>query len=208
MHEFKDILAIIAVILTFVGYVPYIKDVIKGKTHPHVYSWFIWGFVTAIAFALQISDGAGISAYVTLSAAILCTTVFILGILSKGKKDITKVDTLFFGLAFLALGFWLIAKQPVISTILTTGIDLLGFIPTIRKTWNKPHSETLSFYVLNTFRFILAVVSLQKYTIVTSLYPIAWALGNGLFALMLVVRRKQLKTSLADTPHSKSTPLV
>ncbi len=202
MHEIKDLIGITAIILTFVGYVPYIRDVIKGKTHPHVYSWFIWGFVTAIAFALQVTGGGGVGAYVTLAAAIMCTTVFVLGMMGKGKKDITKTDTAFFILAFVALGFWLIAKQPVVSVLLTTGIDLLGFVPTIRKTWNKPHSETLSFYILNTIRFALAVISLQKYTIITAAYPIAWVLGNGLFALLLIVRRKQLHSALLDTQKS------
>ena len=193
MSDLKNIVGIVAVFLTFIGYIPYIKDVISGKTVPHVYSWFLWGFVTLIAFALQVSAGGGIGAYVTFTAGLLCTIVFIIGFTKKGKKDITQVDTIFFILALIALGFWLIAKQPVISEILTTGVDLLGFAPTIRKSWNKPYSETLSFYLLNTIRFILAVFSLQRYTIVTALYPLAWIFGNGLFGLMLIVRRKQLK---------------
>lgn len=193
MSDLKNIVGIVAVFLTFIGYIPYIKDVISGKTVPHVYSWFLWGFVTLIAFALQVSAGGGIGAYVTFTAGLLCTIVFIIGFTKKGKKDITQVDTIFFILALIALGFWLIAKQPVISAILTTGVDLLGFAPTIRKSWNKPYSETLSFYLLNTIRFILAVFSLQRYTIVTALYPLAWIFGNGLFGLMLIVRRKQLK---------------
>jgi hypothetical protein len=195
MYELKNILGIAAIVLTFIGYVPYLRDVIKGKTVPHVYSWFLWGFVTFIAFALQVTAGGGIGAFVTLAASIMCTVVFILGLGKPGKKDITKVDTGFFLLALVALGFWLIAKQPVISAVLTTGIDLLGFAPTIRKSWNKPHTETLSFYFLNTIRFVLAVFSLQKYTVVTALYPIAWVFGNGLFALLLFVRRKQLNTN-------------
>ena len=193
MSDLKNIVGIVAVFLTFIGYIPYIKDVISGKTVPHVYSWFLWGFVTLIAYALQVSAGGGIGAYVTFTAGLLCTIVFIIGFTKKGKKDITQVDTIFFILALIALGFWLIAKQPVISAILTTGVDLLGFAPTIRKSWNKPYSETLSFYLLNTIRFILAVFSLQRYTIVTALYPLAWIFGNGLFGLMLIMRRKQLK---------------
>ena len=190
--QLKDVLGIIAIVLTFAGYAPYIRDVLKGKTHSHVYSWFLWGFVTFIAAALQISGGAGLGGYVTLTAAAMCSTVFVLGYLRAGEKDITRVDTVFFFLGFVALGFWLIAKQPVISTVLVTTIDLLGFAPTIRKSWNKPHSETLSFYLLNTFRFCLAIMALQTYSIVTTAYPVAWALSNGLFAALLLIRRRQL----------------
>ncbi len=193
MEHLKYYLGVVAIILTFAGYAPYFRDVVKGKTQPHVYSWFLWGFVTFIAAALQISGGAGIGGYVTLTAAVMCSTVFVLGYISKGEKDITKIDTLFFVLGFVALGFWLIAKQPVVSTILVTTIDLLGFAPTIRKSWNKPHSETLSFYSLNTFRFTLAVLALETYTIVTAAYPVAWVFANGIFAVILLIRRRQVK---------------
>lgn len=53
----KEFISTIAVILTFVGYAPYIKDTLKGKTKPHVYTWFIWGLVTLIAYGLQVTGG-------------------------------------------------------------------------------------------------------------------------------------------------------
>lgn len=192
MSEIKNLIGVFAVILVFVGYIPYLRDVVKGKTLPHIYSWFLWGFVTLIAFALQISDKAGVGAFVTLAAAIMCVVVIFLSFLThKGKRDITKLDTIFLILAFVSLGFWLVAKQPVISAILATGTDLLGFAPTIRKSWNKPFSETLSLYTLNTFRFGLAALALQHYSVITALYPISWFIANGLFALMLIGRRKK-----------------
>ncbi len=87
MQEFKTIIGIVAIILTFIGYVPYLRDVIKGKTIPHVYSWFLWGFVTLIAFAIQVSTGGGIGAFVTLTAAVMCVVVFTLGIKNKAKRQ-------------------------------------------------------------------------------------------------------------------------
>jgi hypothetical protein len=192
MSELKNIIGIVAVILTFVGYVPYIRDIIKGKTEPHLYSWVLWAVVTGIAFALQISGNAGSGALVTAAAALMCLAVIALSLIKKSKKDITKTDSLFFALAFVSLAFWLIAKQPVISAILTTSTDLLGFIPTIRKSWNRPYTETTSFYFMNSVRFVLAVIALQNYSILTALYPISWLITNSAFALMLAIRRKQV----------------
>src|SRR3989339_1216413 len=184
MYDFKNILGIVATILVFFGYIPYIRDIVKGKTKPHVYSWFIWGFVTLIAFALQLSDKAGSGAFVTLAAAIMCFVVIIFGFIYKSKVKIVKSDTIFLIFAIISLGLWLIAKQPVLSVILTVIIDLLGFAPTIRKSWNNPFSETLTFYYLNSIRFGLAIIALQKYSLLTALYPITWLMANILFALM------------------------
>ena len=192
MFEIKNILGIVATILVFIGYIPYLRDIIKGKTKPHIYSWFLWSFVTLIAFTLQVSGGAGSGAFVTLAVVLMCVAVIVLGFIYKVRVEIVKTDTVFLILAFIALGLWLIAKQPVLSAVLTTLIDLLGFAPTVRKSWDKPYSETLSFYYLNSFRFGLAVISLQKYSFVTASYPIAWLAANSLFALMLNIRRRQI----------------
>lgn len=192
----KTSISIIAVILTFVGYFPYIRDTLKGKTTPHIYTWFIWALVTAIAFGLQVEGGAGVGSWVTLAVVIACFSVFLLG-LRNGKKDITKLDTLFFLLSFVALFLWLVAKQPVLSIILVSVTDMLGFVPTIRKSWNKPYSETLFLYELNTFRHVLSILALQQYSIVTWLYPLTWVIANGLFSVMLIIRRKQLGSDIA-----------
>lgn len=189
----KEIIGIVAVILTFVGYIPYIRDTIKGKTKPHIYTWFIWGLVTAIAFGLQISANAGPGAFTTLAAAIVCFIIFGFGI-RQGERDITTSDTVFLVLSLVALVLWLFAKQPVLSVILVSTIDMLGFIPTIRKSWHKPHEETLISYQTNTLRFGLAIIALNHYTLVTALYPVTWVFANGLFSFYLIARRKTVKS--------------
>ena len=187
----KDIVGSIAIILTLVGYAPYIRDTIKGKTTPHVYTWFIWGFVTLIAFALQVSAHAGFGSLVTLAAGIVCLAIFVLG-LRIGEKDIAPIDTVCLCLALIALVVWVFAKQPVASVIIVSTADMLGFVPTIRKSWDKPYQETLLSYEMNTLRFALAIFALSRYTIVTSLYAITWVVANGLFSIYLIIRRRQV----------------
>lgn len=188
MFEIKDIIGAITVILGVVGYLPYFRDILRGKTKPHVYTWFVWGVITFIVFALQVSGEAGAGSWVTLVAAFLSLSVFVLG-LRNGDKDITKSDTLFFIVALVALVLWLFAKQPVVSIILLVTVGMLGFIPTIRKSWNKPHTETISTYVINSFRHSLSFFALTQYSIVTWLFPVAWGIANALFVIILLVRR-------------------
>jgi hypothetical protein len=191
MPVVKTVISVVAVALTFVGYAPYLRDTLKGETRPHIYSWLVWGTVTMIIFGLQVGGGAGVGSLVTFAAASVALLIFFLG-LKQGNKDITKADKVFFALAMVATWLWLAAKQPVLSIILLSAIDMLGFAPTVRKSWNKPLTETLFTYELNAFRHGLSILALQQYSIVTWLYPVTWTLANGLFSLMLIVRRKQL----------------
>jgi hypothetical protein len=189
MTDYKVIISIVAIVLTFIGYTPYIRDIFKGKTKPHVFSWFIWTIVTGIIFALQVSAGAGLGAWVTFSVSVISFFIFLKG-LQNGDKNIRKIDVVFLILALAAIPLWLIVKQPVLSIILLSSIDMLAFAPTIRKSWDDPYSETLSLYVITTFRHGLSIIGLAEYSIVTYLFPLTWVAANALFAAMLIIRRK------------------
>lgn len=187
----KDVIGIIAVIITFIGYIPYIKDTIKGKTKPHIYSWFIWAFVTFIIFALQILGHGGAGAFTTLATAVLCLTIFILG-LRNGEKNITKFDTVVFVVALIATGIWIFIKQPMISNFLIVTINTLANIPTIRKSWAKPYSETLITWELGAVRNFLGIIALANYSLLTWLYPATNLLINILVSSLLIIRRKDV----------------
>lgn len=186
----KSLLSTIAVALTFVGYFPYIKSIVKKQTKPHFYSWLVWTLDGLIIFGLQFTNGAGPGSYVVLSATLLSFIVLTLTLLDKDKKKPSKSDTVFLVLALIALGLWLLAKQPLLSAILIMTVDVFGFIPTIRKSWFNPYSENISFYIINTVRFAFAFCALKEYSIITVLYPIVWLIGNSAFVAMLAFRRK------------------
>lgn len=188
-NSIKQYLSLVAVTLTFLAYIPYYRDILHNKTHPHVYSWSLWGLLTVLIVALQIKGDAGSAIYVTAAAGLLCIGVVVLGI-KNGKRDITPSDTVVAILGLIAIGFWLIVKQPVISVLLVVVADLLAFLPTVRKSWSKPRSETLSLYVTNTLRFFLALLAIKEYTILSTLWIAVWVVANGLFSGMLFARRK------------------
>lgn len=190
----KEFLGILAVVITFVGYAPYVLDTIKGKTRPHIFSWFTWAFVTFIIFALQVLGHGGAGTYTTLATAILCTAIFLLG-LKNGKKDITKFDTTIFVVTLIATGIWIFAKQPIISTLLIVTINTLANIPTIRKSWKDPHSETLFTWEMGAVRNFLGLIALSSYSILTWLYPVTNLLINIIESSILIFRRKRLQVN-------------
>jgi len=199
-ESFKSLLGAAAIVLTFVGYAPYLRDLIKQKIRPHIFSWLVWAIVTALIFALQISAGGGAGAYATLAVSILIVVVFLLS-LRNGDRDIKRVDVIFLIAALLCIPLWLVVEQPVLSIILLSTVDMLGFAPTIRKSWKDPFSETLSLYVITAFRHALSVIALSEYNIVTMLFPLTWVFANAAFAVMLIARRRAvLKLGLGGLP--------
>jgi hypothetical protein len=177
--------------MMLVGYSFYFRDIFAGRTKPHIFSWLVWGILTAIAFAAQLHASGGPGSYVTGGTALISFVIVGLA-LRRGEKNITTADKLNLGGAVLAGLLWPFTHSPVLSVLLISLIDFLGFLPTIRKSYVKPYEETLIHYVLAGLKFVLAIIALDTYSIVTWFYPASLIAANLFFVGMLVVRRRQI----------------
>jgi hypothetical protein len=189
--EIKLLFSLIATALAIISFIPYTRDICRGKTKPHAFSWFVWALLAFIAAAAQLADGGGVGAL-----ALIVTGVLSLGIAGysffKGTVDITRGDWTSLTVSLAAIPLWLATKNPLWSVLLISIIDVVAFWPTFRKSYHLPHSETLSVYWLSTFKHALAIAALQNYSVVTVLYPLSLAVTTLFFTLMLMVRRKTI----------------
>ncbi len=195
MFDYKIILGLIAVVIALAGYIPYFKDIFRGKTKPHAFTWLVWASLTGIAFFGQLFDGGGAGAWVTGFTALVSFVIFFLAI-GRGEKNITPSDKWSLSGAVVALILWFLTDSPLGSVILITLIDALGFYPTFRKSYHKPHEETMLTFFLSGLKFIIAIIALQNYSVVTYLYPASLVLMNFIFVGLLIVRRKQQKNEI------------
>ena len=193
-----------ATLLIVAAYAPYIRDILKGKTRPHVYTWCVSGLVTMIACGLQLSGGAGWGSAPTFAAAAAGLGVFVLS-LGRARAAITRSDTLFFAMALVATGLWLLTDQPVASVMVVSLVEILAFVPTLRKSWDRPDQETFSAYAVNTLRFALSTVAVQHYSVVTVLYPLSATLTGVLICVYLLVRRRALRHRRGPFPGETLT---
>lgn len=126
--DYRVILGALATLLALVSYVPYLRNLLAGRTKPHAFTWLIWASLTGIAFAGQVADGAGPGAWVTGFTAAVCFIIF-LAALRQGNKNIVLVDWLSLAGAAVALGLWALTNEPLLAVLLITVIDALGFLP-------------------------------------------------------------------------------
>ncbi len=185
----KHIIAIVAAVLAIIGNVPYLIDIIKKRVKPHPYTWFIWTIVSATIFFGQVAKGAGIGALPTLASEIFTVIIFLFS-LHYGFKNISRTDTYFLIAALLGLIPWVLTKDPTISVVIMVSIDFIAFIPTLRKTWQAPETETPLLYATNVIRHILALFSLEAYNIATMLHSIVMITTNSLMTVFIIGKSK------------------
>jgi hypothetical protein len=185
----KETFAIVAALLAVAGNLPYLWDILKGRVKPHPYTWLVWSLVSCIIFFGQIAKGAGIGALPTGASEIFTIIIFLFS-LKYGFKGISKIDTAFLIAALAGIVLWVLTHDPTLSVVIAVTIDLIAFVPTLRKTWEYPATETPLLYGSNVLRHILALFSLQTYNIATTLHSIVMIITNSVMTGIILLRKK------------------
>lgn len=181
----KETLAITASILAIFGNASYLRDIFTKRVIAHPFTWLVWTLVSGITFFGQIAKGAGIGALPTGIAESFTLLIFLYS-LQHGFKNIVKTDVYFLILALVGIIPWILTKDPTISVIIAVSIDLVAFVPTLRKVWLHPITDTPTLYSMNVLRHILTLFSLQAYNVATMLHSVAMILVNSLMTGLIV----------------------
>lgn len=184
----KESIAVVAALLAIVGNVPYLIDIFKGRVKPHPYTWFIWSIVSCTIFFGQLAKGAGVGAIPTAASEVFTIIIFFFS-LKYGFKNIKKMDTVLLVVALLGFIPWILTKDPTISVIIAVSIDFIAFVPSLRKTWADPTTETPVLYSMNVFRHILMLFSLQAYNVATTLHSIVMITTNTIMTAIILKKK-------------------
>jgi len=187
--DLKLVLGTISFILAIVGIIPYIIDILKKKTKPHIYSWLIWGISQTIVVIAQIKNGAGYGTLYGIAGGLVCYSVAFLS-LKNGFKHIKKFDTFCLILALISMIIYVGLKNPLLAVVVATATNFIGFLPTLRKTLIDPSSETLATFLCGSTGAFLSILALQNYSLITSLYLINNTMTNSLLAAIIFFKKK------------------
>jgi hypothetical protein len=188
ISDIHIVYTILSTICLVAGAVPYVRDTAKGKTKPHAYSWLIWSLTMGIATVGAWYGGGGWGAVSMVVFTVVVALNFVLS-LRFGTRDITRGDTIALLVALLAIALWVVLNNPLWSVLLATAIDVIGYVPTIRKTWRDPSSETPSAWLLSIIADIFALLALSTYNILTVTYLAVIIIVNMVVFFTAVMRR-------------------
>lgn len=193
MSDYHLVLSMIGSVVGVTSYVPYITDILRGRTKPHPFSWFVWTILTGTIFVAQEVTGGGAGSLVSGITFLACIVITVLALI-RGEKEITRLDWYCLASSLAGIILWFLTSQALVAVVIVTITDLIMYIPTVCKSYWKPYEETLSMWVLNTIKWLFGFVSLQTITVTTALFPAAMVLANVPFIAMLIIRRRQMSS--------------
>lgn len=187
--DLKIVLSIIATIIGTIAFFPYLKEIFNKKTKPHAYTWLIWSLTQGTGVYGILHGGGSWGALNLLVGTLFVIIVFLVSI-KYGTKNITRGDTVVLILALLATAVWWQLKQPVISIIMVSVIDFIGYIPSFRKTYADPSSESTLAWAGFTISNVFALFALSQYNLLTVTYILMLAIANFILMMITILRKR------------------
>jgi hypothetical protein len=196
--DYQTILGILAAFVGVLGYVPYYRNILRGKTKPHPFSWIIFTLLMSIVFVGQMNGGGGPGAWVSGVSVVGIAGIAFLA-LKKGEKSITPFDWFCFVGALVGVLVLHVTNDPLTAIIVVTLVNLVAFAPTVRSGYRKPNQETASLFFFGTVKYLISLFALSTLSLTTTLFPLSVIVSNTFFVCMLLFRRTQLSKSARHT---------
>jgi hypothetical protein len=196
--DLKLIFGIVSLVVSLAVFVPYLRDIFRKRTKPHAYSWLVWSLLQGVGVIAQFQAGAGYGAWGLTLGAFFCFTIFVLS-LKFGTKNITKFDSACLAASLIAIVFYIVFKNPLWSIVLVSLIDFIGFLPTFRKAYQEPETETASAFALSALANFFSLLAIQDYSVTTVLYIASLVVTNVSFVSMLLIRKRILARRIPKT---------
>ena len=166
----------------------------KSNTTPNRAGWFILVIAGIILAASYYETGARDTIWVPLGYILGPLIVSILAI-KRGEGGFSAFDKKCLSATATSVLFWWLFSSPTIAFIINLIIDWFGILPTIKKAYERPMSESKlawSFFFLSTIVNFFAVEnwSLDHWQII--IYPISMFIGTGSIALLVLFKKQTL----------------
>ena len=178
------------------SFVPYIRDILKGKTKPERASWFIWSVLGAISFFSLFAKGATYSLFLPGAQGLGDLFVFAL-VIKYGMGGFMKRDIIALICAAAGLFLWYLTKEPAVALFIAIFIDATGTALTAIKSYEHPASETISNWVLVSIGGFFSCIAVGSYNLILLAFPFYIFLA-GLSVLIAIKLGFQKKISAQD----------
>lgn len=191
MADYHVVFAVVALAFVLVGFALYVRSMFRDGTKPHPFTWFLFAVVDGTVFVAQVQHGGGPGAWV-LGLSTLAGIVLFLFALKRGEKRIVKIDWACLALALIGIVAWNVTDNALYAVVLASITDAIAKVPTIRKSYVRPHEESLTIWLTGIVNFSLSIVALSSLTWTTALFPAEIIFTNALLIAVILLRRRRL----------------
>jgi hypothetical protein len=164
---------ILGAALSLAGSAAYIRDTLRGTTHPNRVTWLLWGVAPMIAFAAELREGVGLQSLMTFMIGFGPLLVLGASFLNRNAVwHISRLDWVCGALSVAGTVVWLATRQGLVAITASIAADGLAAVPTVVKSWRAPHTETSYAFLGGLANASITLLTITRWTAAESAFPI------------------------------------
>ncbi len=179
----------LAAALSVFGSASYVRDTLRGTTSPHRVTWGLWALEGILAYVVETEQHVGLASLMTLALGLMPLVVF--GASFKNSHVAWRIDALdvICGVMSLAgLVFWAVVNEPTVALVSFVAADFIAALPTYRKSWRSPESETARVFVMGAVNTGITLLTLRDFTTAGALFPGVIMMTDSILSVMILTR--------------------
>jgi hypothetical protein len=163
----------VGALLSMIGTTSYIADTVRGRTHPNRVTWFLWALAPLIAFVAQLQEGVGLRALLTFTVGFGPLLVLIASFVDRhAYARITRFDLACGSLSIVALVAWQVTGKGNVAIAFSLLADFMAAIPTIRKAYREPHTETAIAFGCSGLSAAITLLTITEWDFAVAGFPL------------------------------------
>lgn len=190
----QGLLYLLILLLGIATYASAVYQMLKGQYSPSFFSRGVWFLLGINSFA-GVLLGGGSKASVILAGTLFVGNAAVFAVsYKKGSRDFGFAEKISLVLLVVSGVLWAALDAPYLSLIISLVAHFVGGIPTIWRVARRPHSEQAYHWYFFFTASLLTIIVSDKHHIKAVLFPVYFALFDGL--IICLVNRKRLQRVL------------
>ncbi len=170
----------------------YLKDTLLGGTKPNRVSFLFWATAPLIAAAAEFADGVRWAVLPVFMSGFGPLLILLASFANKNAYwRLGTFDYLCGLFAALALLLWWLTDEPSIAIGFAIVSDFSAALPTVKKSWTNPETETGISYATSLFSAATAFTAIQMWNFSAVAFPIYLVTQNAI--LLFAIYRRRLR---------------
>ena len=188
MINLQFVFGLLGSVFTIICFVPYIISILQGQTKPNPATWWLWAINGPLLSLGNLAAGADYTMLPIICPVIAQWFIAILSI-KYGDGGWSRFDRRCLIASGISFILWRILNYDLIAIILPLVIDILGALPTLKKSYYEPETEDLLTYILYTVGGFFTVLAVTKWSFEIAITPVYILCLNAAIVLILTRHR-------------------
>jgi hypothetical protein len=172
--------------LSLYGGLHYFLDTIHGRVKPNKMSWGLWALAPLIAFAAELKQGVGLQSLMTFIVGFNPLMIFLASFVNKKSYwKISRFDIWCALLSIAGIVLWFVTQKSDVAIIFSIAADLLAGIPTLKKSFFAPETESYEVFFYGLVNAIITLLTIKIWNLAYVGFPLYIVAFNTTAVLLI-----------------------